>query len=130
VAYYFVALVLGLVNGLRPSPEWVAPGLSAVLVAVMYLVDHPRLGARTQRQVVTLDAAYPDRARLIHALEALLHADVRHVVVLELDLVRDTTVVDVRFRTRPPAMSTQMRASEAPTTVLAPVRLEREQVTA
>jgi hypothetical protein len=94
-----VALALGLVNGLRPTPGWVAPAASAVLVAIMYAVDHPRLGARTHRQLVTLDAAYPDRAELQRALERLLAAEVHHTVVLELDLVRDVTVVDVRFRT-------------------------------
>jgi Domain of unknown function (DUF4956) len=98
VAYYFVALALGLVNGLQQGPGWLGPGLSGVLVAVMYAVDHPRLSARTQRQVVTLDAAYPDRFDVLAALRRLLAADVRHVVVLEVDLVRDVTVVDVRYR--------------------------------
>jgi hypothetical protein len=102
VAYYFVALALGLVNGLRPTPVWLAPAASAVLVAIMYAVDHPRLGARTHRQLVTLDVAYPDRAELHRALQRLLAAEVRHAVVLELDLVRDVTVVDVRFRTPHP----------------------------
>jgi hypothetical protein len=99
VAYYFVALALGLVNGLRPTPVWLAPAASAVLVAIMWAVDHPRLGARTHRQLLTLDVAYPDRAELHRALERVLAAEVRHVVVLEVDLVRDVTVVDVRFRT-------------------------------
>ena len=99
VAYYFVALALGLVNGLRPAPGWLAPAASAVLVAIMYTVDHPRLGGRTHRQLVTLDAAYPDRSELHRALQRLLAAEVRHLVVLEIDMVRDVTVVDVRFRT-------------------------------
>jgi Domain of unknown function (DUF4956) len=75
---------------------------SAVLVTLMYAVDHPRLGTRTHRQLVTLDAAYPDRAELHRALERLLAAEVRHTVVLEVDLVRDITMVDVRFRTPRP----------------------------
>jgi Domain of unknown function (DUF4956) len=99
VAYYFIALALGLVNGLRPVPGWLAPAASAVLVATMYAVDHPRLGARTHRQLLTLDAAYPDQAELGRVLERLLGAEVRHLVVLEIDLVRDVTIVDVRFRT-------------------------------
>lgn len=98
VAYYFIALALGLVNGLLPHPVWLAGGVSAVLIMVMYGVDHPRLGARTYRQTVTLDTAYPDRDELRRALEELLGAQVRHVVVLEVDLVRDMTVVDVRFQ--------------------------------
>lgn len=99
VAYYFVSLALGLVNGLSPGAMWIAPAVSAGLVAVMYLADHPRFAPRTRRQTVTLDSAYPSEPALRAALERLLGGTVLHVVVLELDLVRDTTVVDVRFRT-------------------------------
>jgi Domain of unknown function (DUF4956) len=68
----------------------------------MYAVDHPRLGTRSHRQLVTLDAAFPDRADLLSALHRLLAAEIRHVVILEVDLVRDVTVVDVRYRTPRP----------------------------
>jgi hypothetical protein len=97
VAYYFMALAMGLVNGLHLGAAWVSPALTAVLVGVMWAVDHPRLGTRTYRQTVTLDTAYPDRDDLRAALAQLLRAEVRHLVVLELDLVRDVTVVDVRY---------------------------------
>jgi hypothetical protein len=98
IAYYFVALALGLIAGLATSPLWLAPVLSAILVLVMYVVDHPRLTARSQRQNITLDRAYPDRGQLEAALERLLGGQVRHLVVLQLDLVADTTMVDVRFK--------------------------------
>jgi len=101
IAYYFVALVLGLIAGLAATPLWLGPALSAALVLVMYVVDHPRLTARTQRQAITLDRAYPDRGQLEAALERLLGAEVRHLVVLQLDLVTDTTMVDVRFKMPP-----------------------------
>jgi hypothetical protein len=107
VAYYFIALALGLLNGLGPDPGWLAPAASALLVGVMYAVDHPRLGARTHRQLVTLDAAYPDPAELQRALERLLAAQVRHTVVLEVDLVRDLTIVDVRFQTPHPGRASR-----------------------
>jgi hypothetical protein len=64
----------------------------------MFIVDHPRLTARSQRQIITLDRAYPDRSKLEAALERLLGGEVRHMVVMQLDLVADTTVVDVRYR--------------------------------
>lgn len=101
VAYYFISLAMGLVAGLHPGPAFLAPTLMGLLVAVMYVVDHPGLTGRSGRQTVTLDAAYPDRDEVAAVLERLLGADVRHVVVLELDLVRDVTVVDVRYRIRP-----------------------------
>jgi hypothetical protein len=98
IAYYFIALALGLIAGLASSPLWLSPTLSAALVAVMYIVDHPRLTARTHRQTVTLDRAYPDLGQLQGALERLLGGEVRHLVVLQLDLVADTTLVDVRYK--------------------------------
>lgn len=101
VAYYFVSLAVGLVNGLHPDPVWIAPAATGGLVLVMFLADHPRFARQTARQTVTLDTAYPRKEDLTAALEQLLQAQVLRTVVLELDLVRDLTVVDVRFRTRP-----------------------------
>lgn len=98
VAYYFVALAMGLVSGLHPSPAWIAPAICAGLVLVLFIADHPRFAQRTRRQIVTLDRAYPQEAELRAALERTLGAQVLHVAVSELDLVRDLTVVDVRFR--------------------------------
>ena len=98
IAYYFISLALGLVNGLHPGDIWVAPAASAGLVAVMFAADHPRFAQRTRRQTVTMDRAYPREADLRAALAEVLDADIRHLVVAELDLVRDITVVDVRFR--------------------------------
>ena len=104
VAYYFVSLAMGLVTGLHPDPVWLPPALSVVLVAVMYVADHPRFAQRTHRQTVTLDVAYPNIETLKAALSELLVADVLYVEVEELDMVRDLTVVDVRFRVRPQAV--------------------------
>ena len=98
VAYYFVALALGLLAGVQPDPAWIAPVLGTVLVATMYVADHPRLLSRYRRQVVTLDAAYTDERELTRRLEELLGAEVRQVVVTQVDLVRDLTIVDVRYR--------------------------------
>lgn len=111
VAYYFVSLALGLVAGLAPSPTWVAPALSALLVAVMAVGDHPRLHDRYRQQEVTLDAVYPDERRLTARLEQLLGADVRKVVVTETDLVRDQTVVHVRYRLHPTSQGPVRTAS-------------------
>lgn len=98
IAYYFIALALGLIGGLNAKPEWLGPLLSMALVGVMFVMDHPRLTARSQRQTVVLDRAYLDRGQLIAALETALGGEVRHVVVERLDLVSDTTTVDVRFK--------------------------------
>jgi hypothetical protein len=73
-----------------------------LLVGVMYAADHPKFAQRTYRQTVTLDVAHPNVDSLKVALSDLLGAKILHVVVQELDMVRDLTVVDVRFRILPP----------------------------
>lgn len=101
VAYYFASLALGLVAGLQPTPAWVAPVVGSLIVAVMFVADHPRLYSGNRQQTVTLDAAIANEAELVHRLEGLLGADVQKAIVVALDLVRDTTVVDVRYRIHP-----------------------------
>jgi hypothetical protein len=98
VAYYFVSLAMGLLAGIEIQPEWLNPALIVTMVAVMFLVDHPRLLAPYRQQIVTLDAAYTDEGELVRRLERLLCAEVMHVAVSRVDLVRDTTTVDVRYR--------------------------------
>ena len=98
VAYYFVALSLGLICGVQPDPPWLAPLLGTLLLAVMAVGDHPHLYSRQRRQLVTLDSAITDERVLRERLAGVLNADVQHVVVNELDLTRDMTVVDVRYR--------------------------------
>lgn len=98
IAYYFAALVLGLVNGVDLEPAWLAPVSTIVLLVALYIVDHPRVHPRYRNQVMTLDRAFTDERLLRQFLQGLLGADISHLVVKRVDLVNDTTVVDVRFR--------------------------------
>jgi len=100
IAYYFIALALGLLAGLRPEPIWVVPALSALLLAVMFVVDGRRIGGRTRHQRILLDRAYVDDDAVAAALGTLLDADSMRFEVQEVDLVRETTLVDVRYRHR------------------------------
>lgn len=109
IGYYFAALVLGLMNGLHPDPAWLSPVLSAVLVAVVFLADHPRIAPRTRRQTVTLDRAYANEGELRTALEDLLGGNVMRIEVMELDVVRDLTVADVRYKAATTAPSAPCR---------------------
>ncbi|GGV20785.1 DUF4956 domain-containing protein [Actinomadura cremea] len=98
VGYYFVALALGLVNGIAAVIPWLAVLLDAVLLAMMYLADHPRCASRTRRQVVTLDVVHADPAALHADLEQRLGGTVLSCTVTEVDYVRDVSIVDVRYR--------------------------------
>ena len=101
IAYYFVALALGLLAGVAAGPEYLTPVLIGLLVLVTYLADHPRLLRGARRQLLTLDVALPDEAQLREHIRSRLNIDVRHLIVQELDFVRDLTVVDIRYRVPP-----------------------------
>lgn len=98
VGYYFASLALGLICGLRPEPMWVAPVVGTLLVAVIFVADHPRMHAHNRQQQMTLDRAITDERELESHLASLLDADIQRAIVTETDLVRDVTVVDVRYR--------------------------------
>lgn len=101
VAYYFVALALGLLGGIHPGAIWVTPLLSLGLVAVVYVADHPRILSRSRRTVLTLPEVYADEHSARAAAAAVLGGHVRHLVLSEVDLVREVTVVDVRYNALP-----------------------------
>ena len=100
VAYYFSALALGLLAGFQVTPLWVTPALMTAIVVALYVGDHPSLFADTRHQAVNLDAAYTSEPELIARLEGLLDAEILRVNVKKVDLVNDTTSVDVRYRIR------------------------------
>ena len=97
VAYYFAALALGILGGVPVTPDWLAPALMAALLVTLYVGDHPRLFTRHRSQRLRLDRAFTDEALLIGHLEQLLGARVHHLTVRRVDLVNDTTDLDVRF---------------------------------
>ena len=115
VAYYFASLALGLIFGLAPTPAWLAPALGALIIGVVWVVDHSPAHARARRQVVILDRVITDEQDLHAHLETLLGANVRSAVVQSTDLVRDAMVVDVRYELPVPA---PRPAHEAPLTGL------------
>ena len=100
VAYYFVALVMGLVNGLGLEDRRLAVAINVVLLVTMLVVDGRPLRERARRLDVTLDVVHADDAALVADLERRLGGEVMHHQVNEVDYVRDTMVVDVRYRYR------------------------------
>lgn len=116
VAYYFSSLALGILGAWETDQEWRSAALMGAILLVLFVGDHPRLLRQHHRQVMVLDEAIPDRAALVAHLEQTLGSRVTSVSVQRLDLVNDTTVVDVRYRATPntrPREAAQARV-EAP----------------
>jgi hypothetical protein len=97
VAYYFASLALGLLGGTQVDDYGVTLSLMVVLLAALWFADHPRLLGRYRVQSLTLDRAFVDEQQLIGHLTTLLGGEVRSVAIRRVDLVNDTTNVEVRF---------------------------------
>jgi hypothetical protein len=103
IGYYFVALVIGIVNGLAADDSWgTALMLNAMLLAVMFVADHPRLLPHAERCVIVLDRTQRSPQRLRERVEDELGFEVTQLRVLEVDFARGQTRVDARFRTDRP----------------------------
>ena len=114
VAYYFSALAIGLVAGLPAADPLIAGGLIALILVVMWGADHPRLLSRSRHQTVLVDRAIADEDELRAEL-GVGSAGPRspRCTIQHLDMVNDTTLVDVRYRAarrRPP----RHRGAQAP----------------
>ncbi|MGZ4495377.1 MAG: DUF4956 domain-containing protein [Nocardioides sp.] len=96
-AYYFIALILGLVNGMQFRDHWLILTIDVGIVAVMVLLDNRWVLPRAVRQLVTLDVVHANQVSLVADLERRLGGKVTRMVVKQVDYVRDLTVVDVRF---------------------------------
>ena len=100
VAYFFAALALGLLGGIKSHLIIVAI-LMVLILASLWVGDHPALMRNNRNQTVVIDRAISNEDELITELEDLLGAHVRSVDLKSLDLVNDTTIAEVHYRLRP-----------------------------
>ena len=112
LAYFFAAIVLGLVTAIDlGSDPLLTVLLAALVVAVPAVVDRPGLFAPQRRMDLTLELIFADDDALLRHVEERLDASVVDHEVLELDYVREITRVRVRVRPhRTPAGSAEGRS--------------------
>ena len=102
IGYFFLALVLGMLNGLaQPDHYRRLVMLNVVVVGVMFAIDQPWILRRHENRVVSLDVVHTDDAALRADLERRLGAEVTRVIVQKIDFVHDHMTVDVRLRRHP-----------------------------
>lgn len=112
IAYYFAALAIGLLGGLGSGDVVLSVVLMVGLVLVLAVADSRLLHSTGLRQTVVLDSAITDERQLVERLELLLDARVDRVTPLRVDLVNDTTTVEVHYAHAPrPAMPPAERRS-------------------
>jgi hypothetical protein len=108
IAHYFAALALGLIGGLGAGAPLHAGALMLLVLAGVYVGDHPRISRRTRRQDLLIDRALTDLTALRAHVERLLGDEVTELTVRRTDLVNDTTLVTVT------TVATAARAAAAP----------------
>lgn len=98
IGYTMISLVLGLLNGLPGLQFEVKVLFTILLVGAMYIADHPALlpHQHYRRFRVELDVVRTDPEELRAELESRLGMRVGHMIVQEVDYVRETMRVDVR----------------------------------
>lgn len=98
IGYTMVALVIGLMTGLPGLDTEIKIVFSSLLVATMYIVDHPKLikPQQYQRLVVELDRIITDDTELEVFVGERIGGKVKRLTVLEIDFVRETMRLDIR----------------------------------
>ena len=116
IGYYFVALVIGLVNGLATGSDRgkITITLNIVLLGVMFVADHPRMLRHAERRLVVLKGVPRSPESLTAKLEDRLGYEVTRVQVLEINYARRRTHVDVRFRTDRPVAPRESTSQVGP----------------
>ncbi|WP_151526754.1 DUF4956 domain-containing protein [Serinicoccus kebangsaanensis] len=116
IAYYFASLALGLLGGIGVTSLPIGAGLMALVVLALAIGDHPLVSGRQaelRQQLVVLDHAVTDPDDLVARLQTLLGGEVVSTRTVRLDLVDDSTHVEVGWM---PSASTRRTPAAATTT--------------
>lgn len=97
VAYTFVALILALINGLPERNLPLVIGLDIVLLVAIWLTDESRSTQPTRIMRVTLDRVVTETEAITALVRERLSVEPLSVSVDEVDYVRETTRVSVRY---------------------------------
>lgn len=97
VAYFFSSLALGLLGALDTSSIWRNIALMGLILVVLAIVDSRWMLGRYRQQIIVLDSIVTSEEELTRRLEELLGAKVSSARLLRVDLINDSTVVDVRY---------------------------------
>ena len=96
IAYFFGAIVLGLVTGVELGDLRLTVALVVLIVATAAVIDHPRLLRPTRPMSVTLEEVVTSPDALRERLEERLGHQVVEIDVREIDYVREMTRVAIR----------------------------------
>jgi hypothetical protein len=97
IGYFFIALVLGLINGIDSGNILYILALNGIVAGGVFFADLPGLLPNVQQRRLTLDETWLDEGALKAMLRDRLGIEIRDVSIVEIDYVREVTVVDIRY---------------------------------
>ena len=117
IAYFFAAIVVGLVTAIDLGGAGSTAALAALVLAAPAVIDQPGLLRVSRRLEITLERTITDPVALRAAVEERLGARVVALEVLDSDYVREVTRVEVHViddeRALPPAVAPPPAVFEA-----------------
>lgn len=98
IAYFFISLAIALICATDLAGLLLPFILVVFMIIAMALVDSKKFRSSTENSVIVVDTAIPDPAELEGHLSKLLNADIIHMKITGVNLLQETTTVDVTFR--------------------------------
>ncbi|MDQ3676502.1 MAG: DUF4956 domain-containing protein, partial [Actinomycetota bacterium] len=95
IAYFFAAIVLGLVAAVDIGDPAGNAALAALVLAAPALIDHPRVLRDNHRMELTIERVMPDSDELRAEVQLRIGARIVAMEILDLDYVREVTRVQV-----------------------------------
>jgi hypothetical protein len=97
VAYTFLSLIIGLINGLPDRSFVLLAIINLGLLLVVLVTDNTRGDSPTRVMKLTLEHAFSDPAEIRAALDQRLSVKVTGIVIDEIDFVRETTELTISY---------------------------------
>lgn len=112
LAYFFSALVLGVVNGIGHTNWLFKLMIDALIVVGLFAFDHPSIQRVVQRRRVLLDSVHTDSVALRAELERRFDVGIVELRIRQIDYVRETTSVSIGYVDNNPATASSLFSLE------------------
>ncbi len=98
IAYFFISLSIALICAIDLVGLSLPVTLVSFMLLAMALVDSKKFRSTSENAVIVLDTAIPDPVKLSAHLSQLLDAEIIHMNITGVNLLQETTTVDVTYR--------------------------------
>ena len=98
IAYFFISLSIALICAIDLAGLSLPMTLVSFMLLAMALVDSKKFRSTSENAVIVLDTAIPDPVKLSAHLSQLLDAEIIHMNITGVNLLQETTTVDVTYR--------------------------------